>query len=494
MFQYQIPQPERKIKIQRDTRPSARVESTVEALAEQFFPASPTTLKRVHESIREGDKPEVRDKLVMQIKSDPAIFLYCVKNLNSLVETEKRTVDPIKEIRELEFDKLRSLLNVNSRQISPHRRERASELQALRLQHSIVSSTAASNIAEQVDIESDLAYSAAVFRQLGLHLVAWGQPKIYSQAMVLQRRKGTELEDEIRLLLGISPSEMGARLAMKWGLSTELRTALSADIDIAKTNDEAHLLSHSSEELRLLGVCETSELYSKSRDAKNFPQAHDRWQESQPKIEKLVGHEVFEEIEDQAKESLLEHSKEVHSLAKLAFIADEVAALSRSVVEELSNEFLRSCSAQAKEKFEEVYHLIPTSGVAADAIKVLVEEAIPLVGFERGCLFLLNKRSLSITPALRIGSEPLASYSKLLSQNRQAFLDTLESHIPLRLQGFGVHSEVISYVLGALHNSLHPGVLYLELTRSAEREPGHASIVLFNLVRQALDHCLAGKS
>lgn len=474
-----------------DPRMRVRVDDTAAELSEQFFPASASILKRARESANTESTPQQRDALIAQIKSDPAIFLYCVKHLNSVIENPRAEIDPIKELKALEHDRMRALLNVVPRQISEHRRDRCTDMQALRLQHSVVSACAAQSLSETVAVDSDLAFSAAVFRQLGLHLISWNKPKVYSEAMIQRRRKGSEIDQEVKLLMGVSPSEIGARLAMKWGLNSELRAALLNDEKSRKDTeggDEFQTVVPIN--AKLAQLCQVSELYSDTKDPKNFPEAKERWSVRQVEIERTYSKAAFSNIEHESQQVLIEHAKDSRSFSKMPLIADEVASQSTAVAEEISDDFLRTGSAETKALFDEVNQLIPNSGVAVDAIRVLVERAIPELGFDRGCLFLLDKSSFALKPALRIGDTQLATYATFLSRNRQMFLNSIDSQVPLKFQGLGINGEIVELVIGALLSANNPGVLYLELGRRAQQDSKHASMEIFNLIRRTVSKCL----
>lgn len=52
-----------------------------------------------------------------------------------------------------------------------------------------------------------------MFRQLGLDLISWNYPSIYSRAITAHRVRGTELDLELDKLLGISPLQIGRLFA-----------------------------------------------------------------------------------------------------------------------------------------------------------------------------------------------------------------------------------------------------------------------------------------
>ncbi len=466
-----------------DPRFRINLEEKALSLAESFIPVSPTNLKQAKEILKAEDSPGDRDDLIKKIKADPALFLYCVKHLNSLVDRGKDGLDPISALKAIEHEKLQMLFDVSPKEISPHRRDRATELQALRIQHSVVSSCAAQTLARDVGVEPEMAFTTATFRQLGLHLISWNHQKAYSQAMIQRRRKGTDLEQEIKLILGFSPSEIGMQHAMKWGLKEDLRAALK--VNPASLEGTAEIQS-------LRDLCEVSELYSKRKDPKNFPEAEKIWTKRKTDFEAVFSKESFQEIEHESNRVLKSYAQEGSAFTKLPLFADEVASKSSAVIDELSKDYLHGADLEIKQSFENVYRLASDSAVAVEAIKVLVEQTIPKAGFRRGCLLLLNTTNFSLQPALRVGDMQLSVYNQFLRENKALFLSTVDSLVPLKFQGPGVNDDTATLVLGSILSTSHPGVLYLELSERARHDSRHATIELFNLVRQAFARCLGG--
>jgi hypothetical protein len=485
VFQYEAPTADRRVKVIRDTTTEVKREGVLDELAHQWFPASPEAVQHAHTALKNGNRPE----LIQAVKSDPALFLYCAKQLNHVMERSQEGYLPLAALEHASEEELWKIIPVSVREVSAHSLTKASELQALRMQHALLSTNAAEKIAPQIALPAESGFSVASFRQMGLHLVAWNYPAVYSRALVQQRRSGSLLDEEIESLLGLSPSEIGSRLAIKWGLHADLRQALiSADED-EPTVIEGTPLHQLPTIQRLQNLCEATESFAAAKDPKYFPQGPKRWKQAGGALKEYCTDEVFSEIEENTKRLLQERAHSCPVLDRLPFSRRvELTIVEQSLAEQ--NAYLRRCSTEVQLGFSNVYNLIVPGELSLEAIEVLIDAIPPQLGFQHGCLFLLDTKSMKLVPSLRIGAHRLERYARFFQENRSAIIDSLDSLVPLKQLGIGIDGVPAVAVVGPLRSALHPGVLYTELLRTFSDDALHPTIIHFQAFRVALEHAL----
>jgi len=465
-------------------------QATMEHISKGGLPVNPQLLKEVHEKLKGGAYKNNCEHLIADLKSDPGLFVHCAKNLKSLVDDLQVGLNPIDELRKLEQEKLESLLDISAKDISIHNFSSANDMQILRLQHSLLSSHTAETIAEKAHIPSDLAFSSSVFRQLGLNLIAWNYPRIYSKVLATHRSRGVNVEEEFDKRLKITPVQIGARFAAEWGMCPDLRRTLTSNPGIIdrKSSD-----SEDEKQVGLHEICELADLYARSRDPEHFPEDQSRWEEKQEEVKLIVDQNDLLRVETSVKSSILRHEELIPTITEVPLLEKEHKQ--RMLVEnkhELlrANHHLQKCPDTLLVEFERVYNRIEEANISLQAIKQLVNQAVPAAGFVRGCLFLLNKESLELEPALRIGDIPLKEYRAVINDSRSGIASAIHCHAPVKKTSLGVEGTSIIQLTGSLANPEIPGVLYLELSDEDSGDPSHNTINYFHAIRQALNDCL----
>lgn len=208
--------------------------------------------------------------------------------------------ESLEALSQLEEEKLSHILGTPPSQISQHSFRHANKPQAKQLQFSIVSTQAAEEIAKRVELPADMAFSSANLRQLGLYLISWNYPRIYSRVLTNHRKEGADIDFELQRLLGLTPKQVGARLAQKWRLHPSIIKPLgSAADDVTLRTREKN-----ESEFTMTDVCEVSELYAKTKDPETYPEAEEVWSSNEDSIIQVIGEETFERIEQKVEESV----------------------------------------------------------------------------------------------------------------------------------------------------------------------------------------------
>jgi hypothetical protein len=493
-FGYYSIETERRIKTIQPASQRRRVDDTISHLSSNWFPVNPDLLKLVKEKTKGGIYSRDRDELVNDVKQDPALFVYCARNLKNLSKDSTKGLDPLNELRKLEDEKLETLFNVTPSKVSTHHLTNISKHQARRLQFSLVSTHTAEALASEMDLSTEQAFSSIAFRQLGLNLIAWNYPRIYDQAVKKQRQKDYSLDLELQKFLKVTPARIGLHFATSWGMNPEIKHALSPRMTSSPAEEQQEQTSYSAPPLNMQALCELSELYAQLKDPFTYPQAEDKWESMEPFINKVVDPHVFEKADEKVHDIISTYDDNSTSISSLPLIEEfqftEGYYSTRGKELFQKNSYVKRCPEHIQKMFFEVYQKFGQSEVAVEAIKQLVDSLIPAVGFKRGCLFLRNKEDLSLKPALRIGDYLLSEYEKLLKDKESDIASALTSLVPTRKDGTGITGKTVTQISCSLNNPEHPGILYMELSEESSQATDHDTLRLFKAIKQTFNDCI----
>ncbi len=471
-----------------------KADDSIDHLARGGLPINPQVLKAVKESLSSGEFRKKPESVWDAVKSDPGLFVHVAKHMKSLAEEIHQGVDPLEQLKTLEEEKLQKLFAPGDRQISVHRLKDATPAQLLRFQHTIISSRTAEALAPSAEISPELAFSTATLRQLGHSLLAWNYPEIYARALLHQRSRGVSLEVELKKLLGLSPAEVGMRFAADWNLRPELRRVLSPKIEghenAAKPGPKG---AGPEERLSLAEVLNVSELFAKANDPQHYPKALEQWAEVEHALEGSLGINISALIRPAIQSSFNTLQQSIsHSIDTPFF---EKPPEPGTLTEEQGrlaavNPYLKRCEPSHRLTLDRVYQLISPGNISVDALRVLVDSAIPQLGFVRGCLYLFKRDSGALRPALRVGDRALESYNSYREGENNPVSGTLNTHVMLKQQVLQPDGSEAMCLFGSVLNEAHPGVLYLEVDPALVENPGHDSSLLFNAIRKVMGQCL----
>ncbi len=494
MFLYEPPERPKKIKTMPGRSPERRLEAAIKHIMKRWLPVNGRLLQTIRDKLHRGEYISERESLIEAIKQDPALFLYCSRNASHLAESTGLGVNPLTILRELDAKRLMEFFNVQAGDISKHELQSMSQQQALSLQYSLFSSMAAEAIARGTDIEPGIAFTTAYFRQLGLNLIAWNYPKIYSEALSMHRKRKSDVEHELSEYLGVSPLQIAARFAADWSITPEVRGALN-ESPVKNRDGSKRLLDLSAMRnngISIIELCQVAELYGQLKDPVNFPLAELEWSKNIEFINERFKVDELHAVEEKVREAIglfAESSRAVLSLP-IAERYRQAFKQQRSTLDAShSNAYVHKCPQHIRERFNEAYSLLQQNRVSIEAINKLLASVVPVLGFHRGCLFLLQKPQMELTPVLRIGEYPLEAYHGLLQTGDLGANFALHSIAPIKRDGIGVDHRPGVQICGALGDLEHPGILYLELSPESIADVQHDTLLYFHALRQALIHC-----
>lgn len=480
----------------REARPAKHLELAYQNICDSWFPANPELLKTLKLGLASGYYDQKLDLLIKELQSDVSLFSYAIRELVKLTNQDgmdgKYEVNPIQLFHDAGIEGLKKILSVEEGDVSLHRLGSMTYVQSRRLLHSVLSATTAELLGETYDIEPSLAYSCAVFRQLGLSLIAWNYPHVY-QRIVLSLKPGETLDTSLSKTLGFAPSILGFTIARRWHLAPEIRAGMG-DSSVVLDPERAETITRLGETLSK--VCSVGEALARASDPDHYPSATADWEIASKEIEGRLGKQGFQKLKALVSEHCEAYSKVAPDLFEFPETLDPKVApggVSTAPKTANSNQYLRHCPEKLKSQLGELYANLDSKTVSKENIDFLVKNIIPGAGFKRGCIYLINPDSRSLSPRLCIGDSKMKDFLPINypgTDSSNPILAAYKSGIPLADQ-LKTDSETVQFVAGILGNTQRVGVLYLELSDSAKDDRSFNAMMCFKAIRQALNDCLS---
>ena len=451
-----------------------------------WFPVNPVIYARVRKGLRSGLYNNDVTALVEEVKSDFSLFGYCVRELSKLVQRADPAScggrDPIELFYAVELEQLRSILSVDIHSISKHSFADISNVQARRLYQSVASATVAEALAPACEINPDTSFCCALFRQLGLTLIAWNYPHLYQRALSDQPPPGG-LDQALGKMLGMSPALLGLTLAREWRISSNVLCGMTSPR--AEEGPSVRRLGE-----RLRKVCEVGEALARANDPAHYPTSAQDWSAASQAIEKILGRHGLAVILDKIDSRCREYEQFCPELFNDSVRVKVNESIRHSVGQWgfERNPHIAKCPVFLRDQLEQLYMQLDGRSVSSEAVQTLVKQCILAVGFSRGCVYLLEPDRRALVPRLTMGDSRLCRYKVATYSLEQGPLNPIvEAYNSCSVL---VTGNAVLCLAGALGSMERLGVLYLEIPKLVV-EAKQASIVdCFCAINQALGDCL----
>lgn len=459
-----------------------------------WLPVNIAVLDRVKKGLANKEYEYSRQLLVQEIRSDPGLFAFCIRELEKVVSDTDRDKHPVKILKHVDLKALGEILNVSEDKISPHRLERSSDMQILCTKHALISCATTQLLASRTEYDPDVAASFALLRQLGFMLVAWNYPRTFEKALAQLSSNGGDLEGALFKYLGFSPTQLGIKLAADWSRNPGLFYGLGTPAPEGS--------GELSQEERIAGdeireFCEIGEALARVNNPEYFPAGRQEWS----KVTSLLTDYLGSNAADQVKSAILKAFDGYQQLNPNAFNIEIAPKQSRNteVLRGIGQKFfdsnsdLKKCPPEIQAKFREVYLDITGSEISIEALNTLVVNVIPGCGFLRGCAYLVDVEGQILIPKLKIGDREISRYKALRSSSTKfshPVVEALQCQFPIKEENVYMYGDLVSHVTGAFGTRERPGVLYLEMSPALLALDSHVPLVYFRAIRQALNDCL----
>lgn len=468
---------------------SSRQKSTdpIEHIKAGWLPINTIFLRSLLQRLAAGEFEDKVSQLVDEIRNDYGLLTYCLREAyeKSWYTTEAK--DPIQLLKSLTLPQFKDMLSRSEAEVTMHSLSDCTKQQSLRIKHLLISSTTAEALSARLGISQDLVSSSAMVRQAGLSFVAWNYPRVYAKALEQVVHGDKDLERVLLSQLGFSPRALGVKLlAPSQFLSSSFMVAVGEENGLG--NQEG---------LLALKLCEMGEKFARTSDPEHFPHEARRNDEIVKEIEHFLGPKGLSLIQEQIDLKTLNYSSASSKPldVKIDPIENRESAelhiASRLIA---GNSFITKCPDWLKDKFRKVYANLTPGKTSPEALQILVSEVIPLSGFIRGCVYLMDNSGKYLIPKLRIGDAPISRYRSISLRETTlaelAIVEALSANLPVKQEAVYLNGELVSHVSGAFGSDDKQGVLYLEISESLLQGLENESIVYFRAIRQCLNDCL----
>ena len=468
---------------------SPYVEKLCGSLTAGWIPCNAAWLSEIQARIKDGIYDRSVDLLVEDIRQDFSLFAYCVRELAQVISSyttqDDARLDPVRTLKRAQLSQLKAVLNVKPGAVSPHLFEAGKEFQTRILVMSMKAARAAEALSPSYQINSETAFSCGLFRQLGLALIAWNYPHVYSR-VVLQFKSDTALDQALGRLLGVTPSLLGITLARQWRLSPAVLGGMGD-----REAQESPEIKATAE--RLEKLCKMGESIARASDPKNYPEAIHDWSAAKVEIERLLGDRGMQTLLDRVDGAC----RAYRSLCPQMFQAPEIdsARVEISVREGFGaklfkrNTHIAQCPEFLKVQLRGLYSRMDGRSMSSEAIQTLIRQSAIAVGFSRGCVYLVEPERQVLAPRLNLGETRhcrcrVTSYS-LDGSSENLVTQAYNSSSVLMSSGA---SLCLAGVIGGLDRL---GVLYLEMPKENLEMRQEALLECFSAINQALGDCLS---
>jgi hypothetical protein len=466
------------------------IEEALLHVSRGWFPVNSAVVGMVRDRMRDGSYRNRYDLLLSDLKKDLGLFTFCLRQVGSVIDGPVHHRSPAEILSSLELEKFENLLARTQSVVGVHAVDPTQRAQLMRLRHSIISASTAETLAGKSKLDPQQAFLVATVRQLGLNLVAWNYPRIYAKALHSAGKGEGDLEELLLRTLGYSPLELGARSALDWCEHPDTQAVISNDSSALSVGVSKHAQ-------KMKHLCEVGEVLAQIHDPEYFPKAVAHWQATSTELEQQLGSEGLALIKGKVDGYTSGYAALIPSGFKCEInphkaLQDAVGLISDRLFED--NQFAHRCPPGIVEMFRQLYRSILPGRPSPNAIKELVERIIPALGFERGCVYLVDQKKLQAVPMLRIGDVAIDRFRPLncsdTGSSIHPVVEALSYQAPIIQENAFINGDQVAHVTGVFGTKEKVGVLYLEM--SPELRDGDRAHILhfFKAVREALNDSL----
>lgn len=467
-------------------------------VSDAWFPLNPETLAKIRKGIDSGLYEHDIDELVSEIRSDYSLYIYCLKELAKKIDVEgglsPRGRSPAQIMKDSGLAELKEILSFKSEPAPTHTIKNLTEVQAQRLQQALTSATVAETIACKIEINADSAYCCGLLRQLGLTLIAWNYPHVYTKSLAKLSNSTESLDVILTRALGFSPMSLSISLARSWNLAPEILggmgdSAILDNIDISRgIKNAATTLSK---------ICEVGEALARASDPETYPSATSDWSSAAQAITSYLGPDGLGLVQRRVKEacaSYLDANPDLFDLDALSQINDGGPPSDYAQKLLARNTYVKNCAPIIQMQISDTYHKLHPDLVSRDALDSLIKETLPLAGFSQAAIFMLEPFSFTLVPVIKTGTNctlptnAIKLNSSEVDQNPIAL--AFRCGTPINQEMTTEIGEKIPIIAGVLGNTQRTGVLLVRISKMFEQPDAPDPIATFKALRQCMLDCL----
>ncbi len=488
------------------TRADRRLDRASQHVTDFWFPVNEGLLNAIQQKLSGGEYGDAAI-LVRDIRSDFSLFTFCLRELSKMLRDSEEAIsfpnelNPIALLEWAGIERLQQILSTSPAEVSAHTLKGISPERLTRYQETMVSATTCEALSSNYLLDSDLAYSAALMRQLGLTLIAWNYESVYTSA-VSALKAGQSLDAAITQRLGFSPSMLALRVVQDWALPTLIseamadtpseETALIEDEELRREIEELTSASRT-----LISICEVGEALARANSSTAYPSAKDDWEFARKEITKTLGPQAIQYLQETLVENCERYFEHVPHIFRGAMVLDpeaRVGSIERGEVS-ANNPYLGKCRPFLRQKLLDLYAERTAGSTRRSNLVSLARTIAPSAGFVRGCVFTIEPSTMLLIPQLAIGTSKIEEYTPVAYwANRKA-----ESIVEQAFHSGGPHLGVVDNegdggrisIAAALGSSQRIGVVLLEMNSTIYNSERDQHLLHFKALLQAINDSLA---
>lgn len=481
-----------------DKEASVEMVRTSDHVLASWFPANAELLQSIQSGIASGRYEGDTEALISDIKSDFSLFTYCTRELIRILRSDfsgaSTRKNPVELMREAGIETLKEILSVDDSDISIHQISGLSPAQAIRFKEAMTSASVGELLAESMDVDPDLVFSCALFRQLGLTLIAWNYPHLYARHY--SNNTAEPVDKILARTLGFSPMMLGLSIASKWGICPEIRFAMGENPTGPMT---AETINAKSVAETVEKICRIGEIFARYTAPDPPTESTTEWEQAKDAVRTQLGSSGFRILEKRMAESCrhyLSYAPDFFKISELTKIRETIEETTSDLL--ARNHYVRLCGQPIRSKLESLYSRIAPPTISKDAVDLLIKDIIPAAGFSLGYVYLVELDTFSLVPRLAIGEASLSKASQIQyrvsGRTPDPIVKAYLSNVPVLDEIRRPDGRSALSVAGSLGVFQRAGVLYLETAPDAEVDPQISPEkyfkLLFKAIRQALTDCL----
>ena len=458
-----------------DGSDNRRIERALQHVVRPWFPINQDVLTSIRKNLDEGSYATAPQQLLHDLKADFALFTFVVKELGILGMQEKINEkilnNPVELIRWGGLDRIAEIIAPDKKLPATHSLHWSEPFQVARLRETAVIASTAAVLSEKKDLDPEVGFSRGVIREIGLNLIAWNYPSLYSKVLNNLKPDST-LDEELSKELGFTPSLLAMRV---------LRPENPDQPEGKPLPDETSWAAYDE-------LCEVGEALARAENPETYPSAQNDWQKANQYLTENAGTGALELIKERAVEQARKYQEALpevfNSLENFNPKRNiDVHARMKAVI---ADQDFRVCPPHVQEALRTLYNEIDGYAVNKNAIQTLLKSIIPQAGFTGGCVFVIDPSTACLKPRTIIGQVNLRAISNVSLDPGDLAVAALGTHGPL----FDIKEDALPLPLEGIYSALGEqrkvGVLYLESPKTANEEPEGKTIGTYNILKKAL--------
>jgi hypothetical protein len=457
---------------------SRRIDRALHHVSKPWFPMNPEVLKRVRDGLEQRSFDDDFDALLNELKSDFALFTFVVKELcqRAVLSDEARSFigNPIQLIRWGGANTIREILSEQQKLPNIHSLHWSEPFQVQRLRETAIIASTASALSEKKNLDPELGFSRGVIREIGLNLIAWNYPSVYTKVLN-NLTVDQNLDDELSKELGFTPALLGTRLFRPdWAANPELQ-------EIEDTSWASY------DEL-----CEIGEVLARAENPDTYPTAEKDWQAAQTVLQETLGKDAITVIRQKTVESSKNYQKSLPEVFGNISSFDPGKEIQRRKrpTRIIDDETLKYCPETVQRSLRALYESMPDDTVDKSIIGKLLKDIIPEAGFTGGCVFVVDPASLALKPRTLIGKVQMRQITNVELEPGDPAVSALSNIQPIVKGGSSADKSLFTGIYCALGGRKKIGVLYLEVPQKTPLPVSKEVLSIYQVLKKALSDAL----